>query len=196
VLPQPDALPPNLPAPVDDGAARHLPGRLLPKLTLTATDGSRVALDQVTSDRWVLFVYPSTGIPGEPIPDGWNEIPGARGCSQEACSFRDSLGALRAQGIARVLGLSSDPTENQRVLVERFHLPYPLLSDPLLSLAGELELPTFSARDRRFYRRLTMIVTGARIEHVFYPIFPPDTHVSEILGWLNAHPMSRSEASR
>jgi peroxiredoxin len=194
VLPQPDALPPNLPDPVDDGAARHLPGKSLPPLTFSATDGSRVQLDRVATGRWILFVYPSTGKPGEPIPAGWNEIPGARGCSQEACSFRDNLAALSSRGVEKVLALSSDPTAEQQALVVRFHIPYPLLSDPELSLAAALDLPTFSARSRRFYRRLTMIIRGARIEQVFYPIFPPDTHVDEILGWLAAHPLAPSES--
>src|SRR5207245_3893443 len=98
VLPQPDPLPGDLPVPADDGAARHLAGRKLPRLALQATDGNPVRLDRVTAGRWVLFVYPSTGRPGADIPQGWNEIPGARGCSQEACGFRDNLAALKADG--------------------------------------------------------------------------------------------------
>jgi peroxiredoxin len=195
MLPQPDALT-HLPAPVDDGAARHLPGSVLPGLAFDATDGTQIRLDRTGSGRWILFIYPSTGRPGEPIPPGWNEIPGARGCSQEACSFRDGLGALQSHGIARVLGLSSDVTVHQQALVERFQLPYPLLSDPELALAAALDLPTFMARNRRFYRRLTMIVDGAQIEHVFYPVFPPDSHVDEILAWLSAQPAQPEAPSR
>jgi len=187
MLPQPDPLPAGLPRPVDDGAALHLAGRLLPAVTLPATDGSQVRLDRACAGRWVLFVYPSTGKPGEPIPKGWDEIPGARGCSQEACSFRDHLASLRAHGVERVVALSADPTEYPRALVRRFHLPYPVLSDPGLALARALELPTFAALGRTLYKRLTLVVRGDRIEQVFYPIFPPETHASEVLEWLDAN---------
>ena len=187
MLPQPDALPDDLPVPADDGAARHLPRRTLPRLALQATDGSQVRLDRVSAGRWVLFIYPSTGRPGADIPPGWNEIPGARGCSQEACSFRDNLGALNAEGAARVLALSTDPSEYQQDLVRRLHLPYPMLSDPSGSLGQALDLPTFEANGVTLYKRLTMIVRGDTIEHVFYPIFPPSTHASEVLDWLSSH---------
>lgn len=188
MLPQPDPLPDDLPVPMDDGAARHLPGKMLPALSFRATDGTAVRLDKISTGRWVLFIYPSTGKPGASIPPGWNEIPGARGCSQEACSFRDNLDALREQGIERVLALSSDRVEYQDALVRRFHLPYPMLSDPTLSLARELRLPTFEAKGTTLYKRLTMIVRGRTIEHVFYPIFPPSTHATDVLDWLRAHP--------
>jgi peroxiredoxin len=188
VLPQPDPLPDDLPVPADDGAARHLAGRKLPRLTLQATDGNPVHLDRVTTGRWVLYVYPSTGRPGADIPPGWNEIPGARGCSQEACSFRDNLAALNAEGVARVLALSTDPSEYQQDLVRRLHLPFPMLSDPMRSLGKALDLPTFEANGMTLYKRLTMIVRGDTIEHVFYPIFPPNTHGSEVLDWLRTNP--------
>ncbi|MCT2592431.1 redoxin family protein [Streptomyces sp. N2-109] len=186
--PQPDPLPDALPAPVDDGAARHLPGRRLPALSLPSTDGEDVALEAVSSGRWVLFLYPLTGEPGRDMPRGWDEIPGARGCSQEACGFRDNLAALRASGAERVLALSSDLGEYQQSLVTRLHLPYPLLSDPGLSLAGALGLPTFEAHGKTLHRRLTMIVDGDRIAHVFYPVFPPDTHAAHVAEWLAANP--------
>jgi peroxiredoxin len=188
MLPQPDALPDDLPVPADDGAARHLPGRRLPGLALQATDGSQVRLGSVAAGRWVLFVYPSTGKPGADIPQGWNEIPGARGCSQEACSFRDNLAALKSEGVARVFALSTDPSEYQQDLVRRLHLPYPVLSDPMRSLGQALDLPNFEANGMTLYKRLTMIVRGAEIEHVFYPIFPPNTHASEVLDWLRRNP--------
>ena len=132
----------------------------------------------------MLFVYPSTGKPGADIPKGWNEIPGARGCSQEACSFRDGLAALKAAGAEQVVALSTDPTEYQQALVRRLLLPYPMLSDPKRLLGRALDLPTFDANGMTLYKRLTMIVRGDTIEHVFYPIFPPDRHASEVLAWL------------
>lgn len=188
MLPQPDPLPDDLPVPADDGEARHLAGRKLPRLALQATDGNPVRLDRVTAGRWVLFVYPSTGRPGADIPQGWNEIPGARGCSQEACSFRDNLAALEAEGAVRVFALSTDPSEYQEDLVRRLHLPYPMLSDPMRSLGRALDLPSFEANGMTLYKRLTMIVRDDTIEHVFYPIFPPNTHASEVLDWLRRNP--------
>lgn len=195
-LPQPAPLPDGLIAPDDDGATDHLPGRAVPALSLEATDGTRVGLDEVTAGRWVLFLYPLTGEPGVDVPRGWDEIPGARGCSQEACSFRDHAAALRDAGAEYVLALSSDAGAYQRELADRLHLPYRLLSDPDLSLASALDLPTFTAQatprshdgPQRLYKRLTLMLHGTRIEHVFYPIFPPDTHAAQVVNWLRNHP--------
>ncbi|MBH5333273.1 redoxin family protein [Streptomyces pactum] len=187
MLPQADPLPADLPVPSDDGAADHLPGRTLPALAFTGTDGTDIRLDAVSPNRWVLFLYPLTGDPAADIPQGWNEIPGARGCSQEACGFRDNLDALRAAGADRVLALSSDRADYQQALVDRLHLPYPMLSDPRLTLADHLGLPTFEADGQRLYRRLTLVLRGATIEHVFYPVFPPDTHAEEVTRWLRNH---------
>ncbi|WP_406278850.1 redoxin family protein [Streptomyces sp. NBC_00191] len=190
MLPQADPFPENLPAPEDDGAADHLRGLKLPPLTFTDTNGMITRLDQVSGGRWVLYIYPLTGEPGADIPKGWDEIPGARGCSQEACSFRDNLAALQAQGAQRVLALSGDNAEYQQDLVRRLHLPYPMISDPQLSVAQKLNLPTFEANGATLYKRLTMIVRGDTIEHVFYSIFPPDTHATEVVEWLAANPVS------
>jgi len=185
VLPQPDALPDDLPAPADDGAARHLPGLILPPLAFTATDGEQIQLDTVSTGRWLLFLYPLTGEPGVDVPRGWDQIPGARGCSQEACSFRDNLASLQEHGVQRVLGLSTDRADFQQDLVRRLHLQYPMVSDPELCLAQALDLPTFEALGMTLYRRLTLVVDGARISHVFYPIFPPDRHAEEVVNWLS-----------
>jgi peroxiredoxin len=192
MMPRPDDLPEGLPIPIDDGATRHLPGRRLPGLTFRATDGTDVHLDGVSAGRWVLFIYPSTGKPGAEMPAGWDAIPGARGCSQEACSFRDNLAGLKARGAEQILALSTDPTDYQQELVRRLHLPYLMLSDPTLSLRQALDLPTFGASGRTLYKRLTMIVRGDAIEHVFYPIFPPNTHGSEVLEWLETNPLPRA----
>lgn len=197
-MPQPAPLPDGLAAPVDDGAADHLLGLTLPALSLTATDKTAVAVDEVCAGRWVLFVYPLTGEPGVDVPRGWDEIPGARGCSQEACSFRDQLGALLEAGIEQVLAVSSDASAYQHELADRLHLPYRLLSDPDLALAGALGLPTFTAQamprsyggPQRLFKRLTLVLSGARIEHVFYPVFPPDTHATQVLEWVLDHPVA------
>lgn len=188
MLPQPDPLPVGLPAPEDDGAAGHLPGRTMPALEFRTTEGTSVRLDTMDAGRWVLYLYPLTGEPGVDPPPGWDDIPGARGCSHEACGFRDNLSSLHAHGAQRVLALSTDRQEYQQDLVRRLHLPYPMLSDPALSLASALDLPTFRANDMSLYKRLTLIIDGDRITHVFYPIFPPDRHADEVLEWLRLNP--------
>jgi peroxiredoxin len=180
----PTRLPADLPAPVDDGAADHLPGLALPPVALAATTGATVALDALGAGRTILYVYPMTGRPGEALPDGWDQIPGARGCTPEACAFRDHHADLLAAGADAVYGLSSQSTDEQAEAVARLHLPFPLLSDPSLQLADRLGLPTFPAGGRPRYARLTLLVAGGRIEHVFYPIFPPDAHAADVLGWL------------
>lgn len=192
MMPQPDPLPDDLPAPLDDGAARHLPGLTLPPLAFHSTDGEQVGLGSVSTGRWVLYLYPLTGEPGVDIPRGWNQIPGARGCSQEACSFRDNLTALEAQGAQRVLALSTDRAAYQQALVRRLQLPYPMLSDPELTLARTLDLPTFQAQGMTLYKRLTLIIDGDRIDHVFYPVFPPGSHADEVVDWLRTNPAPRS----
>jgi peroxiredoxin len=181
-------LPDDLPVPVDDGAASHLPGRALPAVTLTGTDGSRVTLDRLGPGRTVLYLYPMTGRPGVQPPQGWDLIPGARGCTPEACAFRDHHAELLAAGAGAVYGLSSQTTEYQREAATRLELPFAILSDADLALAKALDLPTFAAGGQVLYRRLTLVVRGGRIEHVFYPVFPPDRHAEQVLTWLREHP--------
>lgn len=178
-------LPSNLPAPEDDGAAAHLPGLVLPDVTLTASDGARVDLAALGGGRCVIYAYPLTGRPGVDLPAGWDAIPGARGCSTEACGFRDHFAQLRDAGATRVYGLSSQTPAYQAEVVGRLRLPFTMLSDPDMRLADLLDLPTFAAPGHdRLYARLTLIVNRGRIEHVFYPIFPPNTHAGQVLAWL------------
>lgn len=176
------SLPDDLPVPEDDGAADGLTGREVPGVVLDAAGGDRVDLAQAAAgdSALVVYVYPRTGTPGDPSPDGWDAIPGARGCTPENCSFRDHAAELAALG-ARVHGLSSQPIAEQREFAEREHMPFPLLNDADLRLARELRLPTFEAGGMTLYKRLTFIARGGRIERVFYPVFPPDTHVDEVL---------------
>lgn len=184
-------LPADLPMPDDDGLAEHLvPGVRMPALTLPSSDGREVQLSALPPGRTVLYLYPLTGRPGVDLPDGWDAIPGARGCSTEACNFRDHHQQLQAVGASAIFGLSSQSKEYQAEVVERLHLPFPMLSDPQLQLADTLELPTFAAPGHpRLYSRLTMIVRDGLIEHVFYPIFPPNTHAEQVLTWLTDHPV-------
>jgi peroxiredoxin len=177
------SIPAGLPVPEDDGAARHLVGASMPAVELPATDGSRVRLDRLGPQRTVLYAYPRTGVPDRDSPPGWDEIPGARGCTPQNCSFRDHHAALRALG-AGVFGLSTQDTSYQREMAERLHLPYPILSDAALELTRALALPTFVYGEWTLLRRLSMIVRDGRIEHVFYPVFPPDSDGPRVLAWI------------
>jgi peroxiredoxin len=183
----PTQLPDDLPVPEDDGAADHLPGTRVPPVELQATDGSRVRLDEL-GGRTVVFAYPRTGHPGEPSPGGddeWNAIPGARGCTPQACSFRDEHARFAAAG-ARVLGLSTQDTAYQQEAADRLHLPYPLLSDEQLELARALDLPTFEVDGMTLFKRLTLILRDGEIESVIYPVFPPDRSADQALERLTA----------
>lgn len=181
-------LPDDLPIPEDDGRADHLPGLTLPGITLTGSDGEEVNLAALGPGRTIIYLYPLTGRPGVDLPDGWDGIPGARGCSTEACDFRDHLQDLTALGIRNVFGLSSQTPAYQAEVVDRLRLPFRMLSDPAFRLQAALDLPTFAAPGHeRLYSRLTLVVQGGVIEHVFYPIFPPNTHARQVLDWVREH---------
>jgi peroxiredoxin len=178
-------LPENLPVPLDDGAADHLKGKSLPKITLPSTDGGTVELVSLPG-RFVIYIYPMTGRPGVPLPDGWDAIPGARGCTPQSCSFRDNYKELNAL-VTSVFGLSAQDTEYQREVRDRLHLPFQLLSDRSLLLKSALHLPTFHVQGMELYKRLTLIIEAGKIEKVFYPVFPPDKNAEEVLAWLKQH---------
>ncbi|MGW3291008.1 redoxin family protein [Streptomyces sp. NPDC001002] len=183
------SLPADLPVPQDDGAAAHLPGLPVPPLELRGSGGTSVRLDALGEGRTVVYVYPLTGRPGTDLPEGWDAIPGARGCTPEACGFRDHYQELLAAGAVRVFGLSSQEPDYQREVVERLYLPFEMLSDPERSLAGALDLPLFETSGMTLYKRLTLVVRDGVIEHVFYPVFPPNAHADEVLAWLRANPL-------
>jgi peroxiredoxin len=155
----------------------------LPALTFEATAGGRIDLREPAAGTLVLYVYPRTGRPGIDPPAGWDEIPGARGCTPQSCAFRDHNAEFGALG-ARVAGLSSQTTDYQREAAERLGLPFPLLADPELRLAAALDLPTFTVEEMRLYKRLTLVARAGTIVKVFYPVFPPDRNAEEVLAWL------------
>lgn len=180
----PTKLPADLPVPEDDGAADHLIGIGIPEVALPATDGSSISLARAEAERAIVYAYPRTGRPGEPeLTEDWDLIPGARGCTPESCGFRDHHAELRELG-ADVYGLSTQETDYQRELAARLGLPYPILSDARLELTAALRLPTFEVAGHTLLRRHTLVISGGRIEHVFYPVFPPDRHASEVVEWL------------
>ena len=180
------SLPPNLPVPEDDGGADHLPGLAVPALSLPASSGGQLDLAELATGRLVAYLYPRTGTPGQPLLDGWDDIPGARGCTPQSCSYRDALAEFEQLG-ATVVGISAQSAAEQAAFASREHIPFPLLSDPQLQLAAALRLPTFEAAEMTLYRRLTLVAEGGAIVKTFYPVFPPDRDAATVLGWLSSH---------
>jgi peroxiredoxin len=184
-------LPANLPVPADDGAARHLTGMRLPSVTLQGTHGQPVQIDLIGAPRAVIYAYPRTGQPDEEALGGnaaWDEIPGARGCTPQSCAFRDHHAELWALG-AEVYGLSTQTSAYQQEMVARLHLPFPVLSDENLLLTRALRLPTLVVEGVTLLKRLTLIVREGRVEHVMYPVFPPDQNAGQVVSWLRQHPL-------
>jgi peroxiredoxin len=177
--------PDDLPIPLDDGAARHLVGMALPNLSLAATNGKRISLDSFR-DYLVIYCYPMTGKPNNPLPDGWDEIPGARGCTPQSCSFRDHYQELKGLN-AEVIGLSVQTTDYQKEMVERLHLPFPVLSDVDLKFQKALNLPTFVVAGMTLLKRLTIIARSGKIVSVHYPVFPSDSDPQWVKNFLENH---------
>jgi len=178
-------LPSGIPAPENDGAAAHLTGLRLPDLSLHATDGTDVNLARLHG-RTVVYIYPRTGVPGQALPEGWDEIPGARGCTPQSCAFRDHFDELRGLGVAHLYGLSTQDTAYQQEAAERLHLPFPILSDERLALTTALTLPTFTAAGMTLLKRMAWVVDEGIISKVFYPVFPPDKNAEEVIAWIQA----------
>jgi peroxiredoxin len=178
----------ELPRPRDHGAAAHLPGLRLPAIELPSTDGGRVALSDL-GNRTVVFVFPSIGGIDDALLEEWTAIPGARGCTPEACGFRDQLGSFRSARV-EVLGLSGQPAGQQRDAVNRLRLPFPLLSDERLQLAASLGLPAFEFHSQRYFKRITLVVCRGKVEAALYPVFPPDQAADQALAWLAENPPS------
>lgn len=157
----------------------------MPSLSLHATDGTTIDLSSLPG-LVVVYAYPRTGIPGVENPAGWDLIPGARGCTPQSCAFRDHFAELKALGVNHLFGLSTQDTAYQREAANRLHLPFPILSDERLVLTGALRLPTFQASGMTLLKRLTLVIKDGKIEHVFYPVFPPDQNASDVITWLAA----------
>ena len=182
----PNVLPPDIPAPLDDGAARHLAGAKLPDLALPATSGPAVNLSTLKG-RTVVYIYPRTGVPGVDTPPGWDQIPGARGCTPQSCGFRDHFAELKALGVAHVFGLSVQDTGYQREAAERLHLPFPILSDADLNFARGLHLPLLTTSGMTLLKRMALVIDDGVIVKSFYPVFPPDRNAEEVIAWLRSH---------
>jgi len=176
-------VPQGIPVPTDDGACDHLPGMRLPSVSLMSTAGDQVDLSALMGTT-IVYCYPLTGRPDQNLPPGWDEIPGARGCTPQSCAFRDHHAELRELG-ARVFGLSAQDTAYQREASGRLHLPFLLLSDEKREFARALELPTFEAEGMTLIKRLTLVIEEGEILKVFYPVFPPGKNAQEVADWLS-----------
>ncbi len=174
----------RIPAPLDDGAARHLTGARMAPVPLRATNGDMVDLSALPG-RGVVYAYPRTGRPGVENPDGWDMIPGARGCTPQTCSFRDHFAELKALGVDHLFGLSTQDTGYQREAAARLHLPFAILSDEHLKLTRTMNLPTFETSGMVLLKRFTLVIDGGTVERVFYPVFPPDRNVIDVVEWLS-----------
>ncbi|MES2751574.1 MAG: peroxiredoxin [Pseudomonadota bacterium] len=179
----------KIPAPIDDGAAKHLVGMKIPPVVLPATDGASVMLSKL-SGRVVLFAYPRTGEPGQiSLVDDWDMIPGARGCTPQTCAFRDLFKDLKAAGAQHVFGISTQDSAYQREMAERLHVPFQILSDSDLALTRAMKLPSMDVAGLTLIKRLALVIDDAKITHVFYPVFPPDRNAGDVLAWLQGNPV-------
>ena len=173
-----------IPAPLDDGATRHLVGAKLASVPLRATNGSMVDLSTLPG-RTVVYAYPRTGKPGVENPPGWDMIPGARGCTPQSCSFRDHFAELKGLGVTNLFGLSAQDPAYQQEAAERLHLPFAILSDEHLALSRAMQLPTFQTSGMTLFKRFTLVIDDGVVKHVFYPVFPPDRSAADVVEWLS-----------
>jgi peroxiredoxin len=179
------ALPTDLPVPKDDGGFDHIRNSTIPSISLNTTSNTEVDLSTLPG-LTILFTYPRTGGPNETIPDAWNAIPGARGCSPQACSFRDALSTLRSKGVKQIYGLSTQDTAYQQEAKERLHLSYDLLSDEALEFVNSVKMPTFTWEGNELVKRSILAIEDGKVVKVWYPVFPTDASARLVDEWLNS----------
>jgi peroxiredoxin len=175
-------LPPDLPIPIDDGATNHLIGMTLPNISLKSTRGDSINLRSIRGNV-VIYCYPMTGQPNVPLPEGWDQIPGARGCTPQSCSFRDHYQELQALG-AEVIGLSVQTSDYQKEMTDRLHLPFPVVSDSNYEFQKAMNMPTFVAAGMILLKRVTLVAKNGVIKAVHYPIFPSDSDPAWVIDYL------------
>lgn len=185
----------TIPAPLDDGATCRLAGARMASMPLRATNGDTINLSALPG-RVVVYAYPRTGKPGVENPDGWDMIPGARGCTPQSCSFRDHFAELKALGVEQLFGLSTQNSDYQREAAERLYLPFAILSDEDLKLTRAMDLPTFEVSGMTLLRRFTLVINDGKVEHVFYPVFPPDRSAGDVIEWLSQKAQPKAEHSK
>ena len=177
------SLPENLPVPQDGGECNHLQNTILPDINLMSTSSTKINLKKIKG-KSVVFCYPRTGKPDIEPPLGWNDIPGARGCTPQMCTINEKVNYFLNLDIS-VFGLSTQETEYQQEMVERLNLNFNVLSDCHLDLTKALNLPTFKINDMTLLKRLTLVIENGVIIKVFYPVFPSTESVKNVLDYLN-----------
>lgn len=176
------SIPEDLPIPANDGMCEHLENMWLPDISLMSTDDQKINLSSLSG--WnVVFCYPMTGRPGFSIPEGWVQIPGAAGCTPQVCSYRENHSEFKRNGVG-IYGISAQTSEAQKEAVNRLELPYSLLSDADHSFSSALRLPLLEVGGLKLIKRLTLIFKDGEIKKCFYPVFPPDKNVVEVVAWL------------
>jgi len=173
----------KIPEPKLDFNLEHLNQLIIPDLKLNSTDDTTVSLSNLKGIT-VIYVYPMTGVPGKELPEGWDEIPGARGCTPQSCSFRDNFSKLKKLGVNNIFGLSTQSTEYQKELATRLHLPYTILSDEKLEFSKKLKLPMFKVLKMNLLKRITLILKDNKIIKYFYPIFPPTKNIEDVINFF------------
>ena len=179
-------LPDDLPIPEDDGACNHLTNYTIPPISLPNQDGILLKLNRLDTFRIVLYCYPMTGRPDRPLPNNWDSIPGARGCTSQTCNFRDNYDELVSLN-AIPIGVSTQTVDDLKEMVARLGVTYDVVSDINLSFAKKLNLPTFVIDEKVFLKRTTLIIEKSVIKKFFYPIFPPNKHINEVIKWLKTN---------
>ena len=173
----------NLPIPKDDGSCNHLTNLSIPSISLPNQDGNLLKLNRLDTFRIVLYCFPMTGRPDRPLPDNWDSIPGARGCTSQTCSFRDNYDKIISLN-AIPIGVSTLTIEDLKEMVLRLRVPYDILSDANLDFSNQLSLPTFQIQKKVYIKRLTLIIENSIIKKFFYPVFPPNKHIEDVIKWL------------
>jgi peroxiredoxin len=148
------------------------------------TQGASIDVSQLAG--WVvIYCYPMTGVPGVPLPPGWDHLPGARGCTPQTNAYKQAHPELKALG-AQVFGLSSQDTAYQLEMAQRLQLPFPVLSDHGLRFQQSLQLPTFVVEGKTLIKRLTLVAHQGVIRQVHYPVFPSDADAAWVLNYLRS----------
>ena len=173
----------NTSIPENEDDMNTLKNKNFPNISLPNQDGNLLNLYRLDTFRMVLYFYPMTGRPDRPLPNNWNNIQGAKGCTIQTCSFRDNYDELISLN-AVPIGISTQDINDNKEMTTRLNVPYDVLSDEKLKLGNELNIPTFSADSKIFLKRITLIVEKKIIKKVFYPINDINKHIEEVLKWL------------
>jgi len=163
--------------------AKNLKNKMFPNISLPNQEGNLLRLHRLDTFRIVFYFYPMTGRPDKPLPENWNNIPEAKGCTLQTCFFRDNYDKIISLN-ALPIGISTQTVDDNKEMTLRLRVPYDVLSDEKLELRNALNLPMFSINKKKYLKRITLIIEKNIIKKVFYPIYSMDKHIEEVLKWL------------